>query len=150
MYAKIINEETKLCEVGLGTNSNFYQSIGMTEMEVEQAYDGSWYIKGFAPEKPEPTKEEQQKARQEAYKAEVDPITCHIQRLGDEEQTVELITEIAKLVEERKAKVEEIKQRYKYPVEETNSSDGVLSEAPENKGQSESESEEVIEDGLQR
>lgn len=51
-YAKIINEETKQCEVGLGTNSAFYQSIGMTEMEVEEAYDGSWYLQGFAPEKP--------------------------------------------------------------------------------------------------
>ena len=128
-YAKIINEETKQCEVGTGTNSAYYQSIGMVEMEVEQAYDGSWYVKGYAPVKPEPTKEEQQKARQEAYKAEVDPITCHIQRLGDEEQTPEIIAEIASLVEERKAKVEEIKQRFPYPVEE---------------------SEEVIEDGLQR
>ena len=52
MYAKIINNETKQCEVGLGTNSAFYKSIGMTEIEVEQAYDGSWYVKGFAPEKP--------------------------------------------------------------------------------------------------
>ena len=128
-YAKVINEETKQCEVGLGTNSAFYQSIGMTEMEVEQAYDGSWYVAGYAPAKPEPTKEEQQKARENAYKAEVDPITCHIQRLGDEEQTAEVIAEIASLVEERKAKVEEIKQKYPYPVEE---------------------SEEVIEDGLQR
>ena len=51
-YAKIINNETKQCEVGLGTNSAFYKSIGMTEIEVEQAYDGSWYVKGFAPEKP--------------------------------------------------------------------------------------------------
>jgi hypothetical protein len=68
-------------------------------------------------EVPEPTKEEQQQARQEAYKAEVDPITCHIQRLGDEEQTPEVIAEIAKLVEERKAKVEEIKARYPYPTE---------------------------------
>ena len=52
MYAKIINNETKQCEVGLGTNSAFYKSVGMSEMEVEQAYDGSWYVKGFAPEKP--------------------------------------------------------------------------------------------------
>lgn len=51
-YAKVINEETKLCEVGLGTNTKFYQSIGMTEMDVEQAYDGNWYVKGYAPEKP--------------------------------------------------------------------------------------------------
>ena len=75
-----------------------------------------------------PTKEEQQKARENAYIAEIDPITCHIQRLGDEEQTPEVIAEIASLVEERKAKVEEIKQRLPYPFEE---------------------SEEVIEDGLQ-
>ena len=43
-YEKIINEENKACEVGLGTNKNFYASIGMEEMEVEQAYDGSWYV----------------------------------------------------------------------------------------------------------
>lgn len=51
-YAKVINEETKLCEVGLGTNSEFYQSIGMTEQEVEQAYNGNWYLKGYAPSQP--------------------------------------------------------------------------------------------------
>ena len=76
----------------------------------------TWVIEAI-PEPLPPTKEEQQKARQEAYKAEVDPITCHIQRLGDEEQTAEIIAEIARLVEERKAKVEEIKARYPYPAE---------------------------------
>lgn len=50
-YAKVVNEETKACEVGLGTNREFYQSIGMTEQEVEQAYDSSWYLVGFAPKK---------------------------------------------------------------------------------------------------
>ena len=50
-YAKVINEETKACEVGLGTNSAFYQSIGMVEMDVEQSFDGSWYLLGFAPQK---------------------------------------------------------------------------------------------------
>ena len=58
-YAKVLNEDTKLCEVGLGTNTAFYQSIGMTEMEVEQAYNGNWYLKGYAPAKPEPTLKEQ-------------------------------------------------------------------------------------------
>lgn len=53
MYAKVVDEETKRCEVGLGTNGKFYQSIGMSEMEVEQAYNGVWYVKGYAPEKPE-------------------------------------------------------------------------------------------------
>lgn len=54
-YAKIINEETKLCEVGLGSNSEFYESIGMEEMDVEQAYNGNWFLIGFVPEKPEAT-----------------------------------------------------------------------------------------------
>ena len=52
MYAKIENEETKQVSVGTGTNAEFYRSIGMSEMEVEQAYNGCWYVKGFAPEKP--------------------------------------------------------------------------------------------------
>ena len=116
-YAKIINEETKEVSIGTGTNFAFYQSIGMTEQEVELGYNGSWYLAGYAPAKPEPTKEEQQKARQDAYRIEVDPITCHIQRLGDEEQTAEVIAEIAQLVEKRKAKVEEIKQRFPYSEE---------------------------------
>lgn len=51
-YAKVIDEQTKLCEVGTGTDSEYYQSIGMTEQEVEQAYDGSWYVLGYAPKKP--------------------------------------------------------------------------------------------------
>lgn len=51
-YAKVVNEKTKLCEVGLGTNSDFYKSIEMTEQDVEQAWDGQWYLKGYAPKKP--------------------------------------------------------------------------------------------------
>lgn len=61
-FAKVINNETKLCEVGSGTNAKFYQSIGMTEQEVEQGYDGKWYLSGYAPKKPEPTVEEQNEA----------------------------------------------------------------------------------------
>ena len=58
-YAQIVDEQTKLVVVGTGTDSAYYQSIGMTEMEVEQAYNGAWYVKGYAPSKPEPTIEEQ-------------------------------------------------------------------------------------------
>ena len=115
-YAKIIDEKTKLCEVGVGTNSEFYKSIGMTEMDVEQAYNGSWYVAGYAPEKPAPTEEEQRKKREQAYTQEVDPITCHISRLADEEQTPEIEQEIAELKQERSEKVDDIKSRYPYPV----------------------------------
>lgn len=51
-YAIIIDEETKACQVGLGDNVEFYQSLGFEEMEVEQAWDGGWYVLGYAPKKP--------------------------------------------------------------------------------------------------
>lgn len=74
-YAKIVNPKTGLCEVGTGNPdavwqhpgvdnmktlyvSDFYESLGMELMEVEQAYNGSWYVAGMAPKKPEPTTEE--------------------------------------------------------------------------------------------
>ena len=50
-YAKIIDEQTKECSVGTGTDAEFYKSIGMTEMDVEQAYNGGWYLVGYAPKK---------------------------------------------------------------------------------------------------
>lgn len=56
-----------------------------------------------------------------AIKNKLKKIDKHIQRLGDEEQTAEVIAEIANLVAERKAKVEEIKARYPYPVVEESS-----------------------------
>ena len=58
-WAKITNQETKVCDVGLGTNVEYYKSIGMTEQDVEQAYNGQWYLVGYVPSKPEPTLQEQ-------------------------------------------------------------------------------------------
>lgn len=52
-YAKILDNKTKLCAAGVGTNVEYYKSIGMTEMDVEQAYDGAWYLMGYAPVEPE-------------------------------------------------------------------------------------------------
>lgn len=67
MYAKVINEKIKQCEVGLGTNTKFYRSIGMIEMDVEQSYDGSWYVKGYAPKKPQELKEKEVRSIRDRY-----------------------------------------------------------------------------------
>ena len=49
-YAKVINEQTGLCEVGIGTNSKFYKSIGMKEQDVSQSdIDGKWYLSDKCP-----------------------------------------------------------------------------------------------------
>ena len=53
-YAKIINEETK--EVSIALGSKFPSDY--KEMDVERSYNCNWYVTGYAPEKPEPTKEE--------------------------------------------------------------------------------------------
>ena len=52
-YAEIIDDTTKRCNVGIGTDDDFYKSLGMVELDVEQAWDGSWYIVGYAPQKPQ-------------------------------------------------------------------------------------------------
>lgn len=66
------------------------------------------------PEKPQPTNEEISQMREMAYIAEVDPITSHISRLRDEEQTEEIIAEIEKLKAEREEKRNAIKERFPY------------------------------------
>ncbi len=49
MYCTYDKDTKKCLEVGTGTNTEFYKSIGMVDMEVEQAYDGSYWLKGYAP-----------------------------------------------------------------------------------------------------
>lgn len=66
-FAKVINEETKQCDVGLGTNTEYYTKLGMTEQDVEQAYDGNWYLVGYAPTKPEPTLQERLEQLEQEY-----------------------------------------------------------------------------------
>ena len=115
-YAKVINEETKACEVGLGTNNKFYASIGMEEMEVEQDYSGRWYLAGYAPAKPAPTHEEARQARSQAYAKEVDPLMAEYNR----KKLFELFTENeeTELLEKIESAVKTIKENNPYPVEE--------------------------------
>ena len=115
-YAKIENEETKICSVGLGTNEAFYKSIGMTEMNVEQAYNGNWYIEGYAPEKPAPTHDDVSKMREEYRKKHIDSQTAMRSRKmanqtwtsDDERAYLDLDAEVTAYIE----------QHFPYPVGE--------------------------------
>lgn len=78
MYAKIENETTKECSVGLGTNTAFYESIGMSEMDVEQGYDGKWYLAGRAPEKPQSLLNEERIAELKANIAATDSVVMEL------------------------------------------------------------------------
>lgn len=81
------------------------------ESEIEKSYDGSNYMKGYAPL---PSNEYQSSQREKAYEAETDPIQTHIDRLKDGEQTPEIIAEIEALRIERDEKIDAIKARYPY------------------------------------
>jgi hypothetical protein len=77
-YAQIANEETKEVSVGLGTNTDFYKSIGMVEMEVEQAYNGLWYLQGSAPAKPQSVIDEERISELKKNLADTDYVTIKI------------------------------------------------------------------------
>ena len=52
-YAKVIDEETGACIVGLGESESaaeYYATLGMELLDVEQAANGGWYLAGKVPE----------------------------------------------------------------------------------------------------
>lgn len=68
-YAKIVNKKTSLCEVGLGTNIDFYKSIGMVELDVEQSdVDGNWYLADKCPMKSEEETKQAERQRLDGLK----------------------------------------------------------------------------------
>ena len=87
-YCKIVDNEKGLVQVGIGTNDNFYKSLGFTQKEVEQDEKGNYYLKGKVPKV---TKEEQkQQLRQELENTfyETYPLykQCNIAIYGTEEE----------------------------------------------------------------
>lgn len=63
-FAQVINEETGLCSIGTGTNIDFYKSIGMTELDVQQSdVDNNWYLVDKCPMKTDEQKEQEEKKR---------------------------------------------------------------------------------------
>lgn len=111
-YAKVINEE-KQCEVGLGTNVEFYQSIGMTEMDVEQAYNGQWYIKGYAPEKPVDIQNKERVAELKAFLSETDYVACKLTEALDETELQDLKEKYQDVLKKRREARAEINESEK-------------------------------------
>ena len=62
-YAKVIDRESGLCTVGLGTDREYYESIGMGLLDVEQSeVNFDWYL---AEKCPHYTPEEKERIEQE-------------------------------------------------------------------------------------
>ena len=88
-YGKIINLETGLCEVGLGTDINFYKSIGMIELDVKQSdIDNQWYLTELCPMKTEEEKEQEERERVGNLKCTKRVFALMVQELGIDYLTV--------------------------------------------------------------
>ena len=73
MLTKIINEDTKECLIVNQVEAA--KMPDMTEIDVEQGYDGKIYVKGYAPAEPVWHKNETiRKQRQARFIEEADPL----------------------------------------------------------------------------
>lgn len=63
-YAKVINQDTKEVAIYEGNSEEYIKLYGVSQQEVEQSYNGHWYLKGYAPVKPAPTVQEKVKAKE--------------------------------------------------------------------------------------
>ena len=86
MFAKIIDEKTKRCDIAPGTNAQFYKSIGFAQMEIEHAYDGCWYLAGYCPEKPVEELQAQVRAVRNQYLEQTDKFMIADYPIADEER----------------------------------------------------------------
>ena len=68
-YAQIVDESVGAVNVGLGDDSEFYESIGMSLMDVDQAADGGWYL---AEKVPAPSAEYQARQLYATLKADLE------------------------------------------------------------------------------
>lgn len=135
-YAKIKNNSLEYAPRNKGNVSNWINdeakvlAEGYLPVELQDIPEGKHQV-GYevvdgvivrkienTPEPQAPTKEEVEQIRRQLYVTQVDPLTAHITRLRDEELTPEVAAEIARLVEERKLLVEEIKANNPYPVKD--------------------------------
>lgn len=108
MLAKIVNTETKQCDVFLGTDIEWAKAQGFEELEIEQAFNMQWYLKGYAPEKPAPTKDEIKQMRIDYRHANIDNQTLERNRKmangtwtqEDEAEYLALDAEVTAYIEE--------------------------------------------------
>ena len=108
-YCKIVNKEKGLIEIGLGTDTDFYKSIGFTLQEVEEI-DGVWYLKNKITQIDLEKKKQKlkQKLENQFYKEYPLYKQCNIAIYGTEEERQKFKNFHDKLVEEYDKKIIEL------------------------------------------
>lgn len=110
-YVKFDSESGLCTEVGTGTNTKFYKSIGMVEKDVEQSeVDGRWYLSSKCPhytdeemEAKKAQKEDEEK--QQALDVAIDDLIKEMAKadlMSDENWKAELREQYNALMESKK------------------------------------------------
>lgn len=86
LLAKISNEKTKQVNVADLRQKEHFEKIGFSEQEVEQAWNGSWYLKGYAPEKTIEQKEAEVRAVRNQYLEQTDKFMIVDYPITDDER----------------------------------------------------------------
>lgn len=74
-YALVINDETKQVSICDDSQIEHFKECGYTKQDVEESYNGLWYLKGYAPQETVAEKNENiRKQRQARYEVESDPL----------------------------------------------------------------------------
>lgn len=82
-YAKVDNEETGICSIAIGDDIEFYKSIGMSLIDVEQSdVDNAWYLKEKCPHLTPEEKEKQERERISHLKCTKRVLALMLQQLG--------------------------------------------------------------------
>lgn len=118
---KGIDENKKVYEIFEGTDLEWAIRQGFEEMEVEEAYNGDWYLQGYAPEPPAPTIDEQneviRQTRQQLFEKYADPLKYDYEeqfaKYGADNETTIYVKELWL------NKKEEIRQQNPYIEEES-------------------------------
>lgn len=112
MLAKIVNNQTKEVQVATGTNTSFYEAHGFTEMEVEQAYNGSWYVKGYAPQESDEEKKAKRRAGIIRELSEIDLKTVRplraIQSGAGTQDDIDMLSTLEQQAEELRAELKNL------------------------------------------
>lgn len=108
-YVKFDSESGLCTEVGEGTNTDFYKSIGMVRKDVEQSeVDNQWYLSSKCPhyteEEIEAQKEQKESGEKElALQKAIEELGKEIAKadlMGDDDWKAELREEYTKLMKE--------------------------------------------------
>lgn len=107
-----------------GIDINYAKQKGFEEREVEQAWDGGWYLKDYAPQKPLKELKQEEVVKYKKYLADTDYVVIKITEamvIGNQQIIDELKNKYADVINERdeaRKKINELEEEIKNGQEE--------------------------------